>query len=182
MSQALFKKLVNWLGLVLLFFAIGAVFKAMFLQGMIEDSLYYEDGGAKTITILFALVFPVVLCALNALYVGRESETRRLTVKQIAAADFDAKAFWVGEVKMNLWRMVIYLAAQIPMLLFCSIFSYSYDYQIFIEAFYAGTAGFYVLTPVAILGWLLSGIYLLALQMVTRYIILRVWQREAIVH
>ena len=67
------------------------------------------------------------------------------------------------------------------MMIFCSVFAYSYDYQIFLEAFYAGTAGFYVLTPVAILGWLLSGIYLFALLTVTRYITLRIWQRDSAV-
>ena len=182
MSQTLFKKMVHWFGLVLLFFAIGAVFKTLFLQGMIDDSMQYDDGVAKTITILYALVFPMTLCLNYGLHVGRESETRRLTVKQIESANFDAIAFWKEECKINLLRAAIYLAAQLPMMIFCSIFAYSYDYQIIIEAFYAGTAGFYVMTPIAFLGWLLSGVYLFVLLMVTRYITLRVWQREAIAH
>lgn len=181
MNQALFKKMVHWLGLVLLFFAIGAIFKALFLQGMIVESLEHEDGAAKTITVLFALVFPITLCLNYGLHVGRESETRRLTVKQMDAADFDAKAFWKDECRINLYRVAIFLGAQIPMMIFCSVFAYSYDYQIFLEAFYAGTAGFYVLTPVAIFGWLLSGIYLFALLTVTRYITLRIWQRDSAV-
>ena len=174
MSQALFKKMVHWFGLVLLFFAIGAVFKALFLQGMIADSIQYDDGAAKTITILLALVFPMALCLNYGLHVGRESETRRLTVKQLEAASFDAKAFWTEECRMNLRRTAIYLLAQLPMVIFCSIFTYSYDYQIIIEAFYAGTAGSYVMTPIPLLGWLLL--------MATRYITLRIWQREAIAH
>lgn len=181
MSQALFKKMVHWLGLVLLFFAIAALFKALFLQGMIDDSMEYEDGAAKVITILFALVFPITLCLNYGLHVGRESETRRLTVKQLEAEHFDARTFWWEECKMNLWRAAIFLGAQIPMMIFCSIFSYSYDYQIFIEAFYAGTAGFYVMTPIALIGWLLSGIYLFGLLMLTRYIQLRIWQRDSAV-
>ena len=182
MSQALFKKLVHWFGLVMLFLAIAALFKAMFLQGMIETSLEAEDGFAKIITILYALAFPVVFCLNFGLFVGRESETRRLTVKQMSQAEFDAHAFWLEEIKLDAWRTAIYLAVQFPMLLFCSIFTYSYDYQIIIEAFYAGTAGFYVMTPIALIGWLLSGIYLFALLLVTRYITLRIWQKEAIVH
>ena len=181
MSQALFKKMVHWLGLVLLFFAIGALFKALFLQGMIADSLDHDDGVAKVITVLFALVFPITLCLNYGLHVGRESETRRLTVKQIEASNFDAKAFWKEECKLNLFRAAIFLGVQIPMMIFCSMFAYSYDYQIFLEAFYAGTAGFYLMTPVAILGWLLSGIYLFVLLMVTRYITLRIWQRDSAV-
>ena len=35
MSQANFKKMVHWFGLVLMFFAIGAFFKELFLQNMI---------------------------------------------------------------------------------------------------------------------------------------------------
>ena len=181
MNQALFKKMVHWLGLVLLFLALGAIFKALFLQGMIVESLEHEDGAAKTITVLFALVFPITLCLNYGLHVGRESETRRLTVKQMDAADFDAKAFWKDECRINLYRAAIFLAVQLPMMIFCSMFAYSYDYQIFLEAFYAGTAGFYLLTPVAILGWLLSGIYLFVLLTVTRYITLRIWQRDSAV-
>ena len=181
MSQALFKKMVHWLGLVLLFLVIGALFKTLFLQGMIDDSMEYEDGAAKTITILFALVFPMTLCLNYGLHVGRESETRRLTIKQMGAASFDIRVFWKEECKTNLYRTAIYLAVQLPMLIFCSIFAYSYDYQIFLEKFYAGVAGFYVMTPVAMLGWLLSGVYLFVLLMVTRYIQLRVWQRDSAV-
>ena len=140
---------------------------------MIADSLDHDDGVAKVITVLFALVFPITLCLNYGLHVGRESETRRLTVKQIEASNFDAKAFWKEECKLNLFRAAIFLGVQIPMMIFCSMFAYSYDY--------AGTAGFYVLTPVAILGWLLSGIYLFALLTVTRYITLRIWQRDSAV-
>ena len=182
MSQALFKKLVHWFGLVLLFLAIAALFKAMFLQGMIETSLEANDGAAKVITILYALVFPIALCLNFGLFIGRESETRRLTVRQMSHSEFDVNAFWLDEIKLTAWRTVIYLAAQLPMLLFCSIFTYSYDYQIIIEAFYAGTAGCYVMTPIALIGWLLSGIYLFALLLVTRYITLRIWQKESVVH
>lgn len=182
MSQALFKKLVRWFGLVLLFLAIAALFKAMFLQGMIETSLEADDGGAKIITILYALVFPIVLCLNFGLFVGRESETRRLTVKQMSHSEFDAQAFWLDEIRLDAWRVAVYLLAQLPMLIFCSLFTYAYDYQIIIETFYAGTAGFYVMTPVALIGWLLSGIYLFALLLVTRYFTLRAWQKEAIVH
>lgn len=181
MSQSQFKKMVHWFGLVLMFFAIGAVFKALFLQGMIVDSLEHEDGAAFVITVLFSLVFSAILCLCYGLYVGHESETRRLTVKQISAADFDRRAFLKENCRENLLRAAIFMGAQLPMLVFCSIFSYSYDYQIFIEAFYAGVAGFYIMTPVALIGWLLSGIYLFGLLMLTRYIQLKIWQKDSAV-
>lgn len=181
MSQSQFKKMVHWFGLVLMFFAIGAVFKALFLQGMIVDSLEHEDGAAFVITVLFSLVFSAILCLGYGLYVGHESETRRLTVKQISAADFDRRAFLKENCRENLLRAAIFMGAQLPMLVFCSVFSYSYDYQIFIEAFYAGVAGFYIMTPVALIGWLLSGIYLFGLLMLTRYIQLKIWQKDSAV-
>ena len=181
MKQSTFKKMVHWLGLLLMFFALAAIFKALFLQGMIVDSLEHDDGAAFVITLVYALIFPVILCLCYGLHVGRESETRRLTVKQMRGADFDAKRFLQAEIKENLLRSGIYLALQLPMLLFCSIFAYSYDYQIFIEAFYAGVAGFYIMTPVALIGWLLSGIYLFGLLMLTRYIQLKIWLKDSAV-
>lgn len=181
MRQAVFKKMVHWLGLVLLFFCIGALFKALFLQGMIVDSLQYDDGAAFVITLLLALVFPIVLCLSYGIHVGRESETRRLTVKLLHSEAFDRRQFWKDNGRENLLRTAIYLAAQLPMLIFCSIFSYSFDYQIFIESFYAGTAGFYIMTPIPLIGWLISGVYLFGLLMLTRYIQLRIWQKDSAV-
>jgi hypothetical protein len=181
MNQALFKKMVHWLGLVLLFLALGAIFKALFLQGMIVESLEHEDGAAKTITVLFALVFPITLCLNYGLHVGRESETRRLTVKQMDAADFDAKAFWKDECRINLYRVAIFLAVQLPMMIFCSMFHYSYDYQIIIEKFFAGVAGFYVMIPMALVAWILTGIYLFGLLMLTRCIQLRIWRKNTLI-
>ena len=179
MKQARFKKMVHWLGLVLLFFALGAIFKQLFLQNMIIESLRHEDGAAFTITVVYSLIFTVILCVSYGLYVGRESETRRLTVKQINASDFDAKHFWQGEFKENLLRVGIFCALQLPMLLLCSIVEYAFEYQTGVEIFYAGTAGFYIMTPVPLIGWILSGIYLFGLLMLTRYIQLRVWQRDS---
>jgi hypothetical protein len=136
---------------------------------------------AFTITLVYALFFPTVLCLSYGLHVGRESETRRLTVKQMNEADFDKKAFWQGEIKGNLLRTGIYLALQLPMLLFCTIFEYSFDYQIFLESFYAGTAGFYIMTPVPLIGWVLSGVYLFGLLMLTRFVQLKIWQKDSAV-
>ncbi len=181
MKQANFKKMVHWLGLVLMFLAIAALFKALFLQGLIVQSLEHEDGMAFTITLVYALFFPTVLCLSYGLHIGRESETRRLTVKQMNEADFDKKAFWQGEIKENLLRTDIYLALQLPMLLFCTIFEYSFDYQIFLESFYAGTAGFYIMTPVPLIGWVLSGVYLFGLLMLTRFVQLKIWQKDSAV-
>ena len=179
MSQANFKKMVHWFGLVLMFFAIGAFFKELFLQNMIIESLRHEDGAAFTITVVYALIFPVILCLSYGLHVGRESETRRLTVKRISTADFNAKHFWQGEVRENLLRAGIFGGLQLPMLLLCSIVDYAFEYQTGIEIFYAGTAGFYIMTPVALIGWVLSCIYLFGLLMLTRYIQLRVWQKAS---
>lgn len=181
MSQANFKKMVHWFGLVLMFFALGAFFKELFLQNMIIESLRHEDGAAFTITVVYALIFPVILCLSYGLHVGRESETRRLTVKRISTADFNAKHFWQGEIKENMLRAGIFCILQLPMLLLCSMVDYAFEYQTGVEIFFSGTAGFYIMTPLPLIGWLLSGIYLFALLMLTRYIQLCVWKRDSTV-
>lgn len=134
---------------------------------------------AQTVTILFSLVSILILCAWEGRQYYNHDESRRRALQLAKDEPNGLLPYWLREVKRELYRPLVYLIFQLPMLVICATIGYAYENQLFIEKFFAADAGFYVMTPNAFVGWLLSGLYLLVLFSIIRLGILLAHYKES---
>ena len=158
MNRELFRKMVKWFGLLLLFHLMsmilfGVIFSSSVAR-MIDDKLQTRVN--LTVLIYNIAVF-VIFSIVHSKIESSFSEYKKGIKETVRANEFSAlKYFKATFLKEHLIRLGIYFAFQLPFLVFCLIFGVELQYPTMFEQFYITETGFYLVTGSALLGLLLN--------------------------
>ena len=155
----LFRKGVKWVGLLIL-----AHIASMILFGMVcSDSVaymaeYLPDKAVRfvfTYNIIFYTVFLFILSKTESSYVEYRKSIKTAMKEECFSVFKYFKTFMLRE---HLIKLGVFMAFQIPFVIFFSIWGISMIVPIIFEQFYYLDAGCYILTNSSILGWILNTI------------------------
>ena len=148
--------MVKWLGLLLLAHIAATLVFVMLFSRSIPDM----SGDDPTRAHMTILVYDAVFSALFLTYKSKV-DTSYIDYRKSIKDDLRANSFSVIkylEPKEHLIKIAIFMAFQIPFVIFYSIWGMSLQHPIIFEQFYIMDAGSYLVTDSAILGILLNTI------------------------
>lgn len=157
MKQRLFKKSVNWLGLLIIAHIVSMIIFGLAFSSSVAYMSEDQPTRAKILVLLYNIIFDVLFVSLFSKFETSYTEFRKSVKDSIKEGSFSVlKYFKTVMLKEHLIKIGIFMAFQIPFVIFFSIWGVSLQIPIMFEQFYYMDAGFYILTNSAILGWLLN--------------------------
>jgi len=154
MKYPMFRKTVQWLGLLLLAHLVSAIFFGVFLSSTVAQMA--EDAPRYVISVI--LWYDVIFSALFFAYVARGdmqyADFRKTMREEIKAGRFSLWQYF--GVKEYLIKLGAAAGLQIPFVIFFAIVGMPLQYTPLFAEFYIMDAGCYLLTNSAILGWVLN--------------------------
>ena len=176
MNHAMFKKMVNWLGLVLLAHLISMFVYGFFFSNMVSQ-MYFDNyaGRANLLVLIFGIFIDVVFVALIANTQTSYVDYRKNLKDSIKAGEFSIeKELKSGLLKESLIKAGIYFALQIPYAIYYAIFGYNPNYTMKIAQFYSMDSAFYMITDIPFIAMILRSLLFAAINIgVTVFFILR---------
>ena len=159
MTNKLFRKLVKWLGLIIVMHIVAMIIFGMMFSSMVAQMMEYElavTRGKLTMLgfdILFFLIFMIITVKSEMSFL----EYRRELKNAINDESFSSLSYYKNNfLKEHILKLVILIVFQLPLTLFYNFFGYMFDQITGFEQFYALDAGAYVLTESSILGLLVN--------------------------
>lgn len=157
MNQQLFKKAVKWLGILIIAHIVSMIVFGLFFSGSLATMSEEEPMRAKVFVFVYNIIFDTLFVLLFSKIEMSYVEYRKLMKDSIKAKNFSVlNYFRTVMLKEHIVKLGIFMALQIPFVVFFSIFGISLRLPIMFEQFYYMDAGSYILTNSAILGWLLN--------------------------
>ncbi len=155
------------------------LFTGFFAQA-VYDAQYNGNQIARTVTILYSFITTAFFCVYLALTQARSSDKRRnfLVSTQNVTLKFSDMFSLCG--KKHAIHTAIYAAFQIPFLIFYSMFGIVYVDSTAFEDFYCMEAGFYEITKIGILGFLISCALFFIFQILLETLVYKNWLRNRI--
>lgn len=148
MKYPMFRKMVQWVGLLVLAHLIAWIFYGILLSNTVAQ-MWEEAFGYVISTVL---CYDVIFCALFFAYVARGdmqyTDFQKTMREDIKAGTFSIKQYF--GVKEYLIKLCVGAGFQIPFVILFAIVGRH------ISGFYVMDAGCYLLTNSAILGWVLN--------------------------
>lgn len=158
MNRDLFRKMVKWLGLLLLLHLMsmilfGVIFSSSVAR-MIDDKL---QARANLTVLIYNIAVFVIFSIVYSKIESSFSEYKKGIKETVRANEFSTLNYFKATfLKENLIRLGIYFVFQLPFLIFCLIFGVTLQYPTTFEQFYIAETGFYLITGSALLGILLN--------------------------
>ncbi len=160
--------------------------RTMFFTSMIGQAYYdsqYNDNTAYiTITIWFSIIATLSVCILTALIKSRDAEKKRLFRAEYKTSEFTVRQALALGWKRTLGHTAIWALFSIPFLVFYSIWGLTYDTAIVtqFEMFYGLQAGFYEITHIGILGFIMSCVFFFAVSMLFDLLVYKSWNSDRV--
>ena len=158
MNRDVFRSMVKWFGLLLLFHLMsmilfGLLFSSSVAQ-MVDDKLQPRANATILIyDIVVFVIFSVVFSKIESSF----SEYKKGIKDRVRENKFSVVEYFKQNfLKEHLIRLGIYFAFQLPFLVFCLVFGVELQYPTMFEQFYIAETGFYLATGSALLGLLLN--------------------------
>lgn len=159
MDRNLFKSMVKWLGILILAHIASMLIFGIVFSGSIGYLYEDEPTRAKIFVVIYNIVFDAIFVALCSKLESSYVEYRKTMKESLKNNSFSVLGhFKTAFFKEHIIKIAIFMAFQIPFVIFFSLFGISLQYPIVFEQFYYMDAGCYMLTGSAILGWLLNTI------------------------
>lgn len=160
MNHKMFKKMVNWLGLVLLTHLISMFVYGFFFSNMVSQ-MYLDDyaGRANMLVLIYGIVIDVIFVSLISKAQTSYTEYRKALKDSIKAGEFSIIGHLkAGLLKETLIKAGIYVALQIPYAIYYAVLGYSPNYTLKIAQFYSMDVAFYMMTNIPIIAMILRAI------------------------
>ena len=154
MKYPMFRKMVQWLGILALAHLVSAIFFGLFLSSAVAQMV--EDAPKRMISVV--LWFDVIFAALFFAYAAR-GDMQYTDFRKTLRDEVKTGSFSIGKyfgLREYLYKLCVVAGFQIPFIIFFAIFGMSLQYTPLFAEFYIMDAGCYLLTGSAILGWLLN--------------------------
>lgn len=157
MKQNLFKKSVNWLGLLIIAHIASMIIFGIAFSSSVAYMSEDQPTRAKFLVFVYNIVFDVLFVLIFSKGEMSFVEYRKAIKESIKDNSFTVlKYFKTVMLKEHLAKLGVFMAFQIPFVIFFSIWGLSLQVPTMFEQFYYMDAGSYILTNSAILGWILN--------------------------
>ena len=179
MTHEMFRKLVRWAGIIVLFRIAASLIFAFFISGQVNTALHYEEFAAAEkihlwyqigIVLLFSLIY-----ALTERSIGDvQNEFKHL----IKSPDFKILDYYKQRyLKEHLFKTALYTVFQLPLTLSVALQGYVVQQRTMLEKMFSMDSGAYAVTNSALLGLLLNPIIFGVIFMGTYIVVLAVKKR-----
>ena len=158
MKHKLFRKAIQWLGIILLAHIVAMVMFGLFLSGYVGELAANELYSEAYVTLFFFnIVFDIFF---SVLYLKTETSFVAYR-KEMKQAIKDGSFSVIGDLKENrlkeyIARAVVFALFQVPFLIFFTAWGLSLTVTTSFEKFYIMDAGAYAVTRIPIVGFLLN--------------------------
>jgi len=173
---------VYFLVIQLIVYLIRTMFFTTMIGQAYYDSRYNDNTAYITITILFSIIATVAVCIITALVGARDAEKKRLFRARFKDKKFTLKDAVSLAWRRNLGHTAVYAVFSIPFLIFYSKWGLTYDTAIVtqFEMFYSLQAGFYEITHIGIVGFLMSCAFFFVVSLLLDMIVYKSWNSDRI--
>ena len=159
MNQKLFKKGIKWIGVLIIAHIVSMIIFGIAFSGSFAYMSEELPMRAAVFVLLYDIVFYVLFVVLLSKIEMSYLEYRKSMKEAIKAKTFSTvNYFKTVLLKEHLVKLGIFMAFQLPFVIFFSIWGLSLKLPIMFEQFYYLDAGCYILTNSAIVGWILNTI------------------------
>ena len=158
MEQRLFRKMVKWVGFLMLAHIVSMIIFGLFISNsivaMIEDEMVAR---AKTVMMIFNVAAFAVLSVVYSKIEASFVEYRNPIKERLKAGEFSVPQYFKEVyLKEHFISLLLYVVFQMPFCVFYAILGMDFKYPTALEQFYIMNAGSYFATASAILGILLN--------------------------
>lgn len=160
MNHKLFKKMVNWLGMLILVHLISMFLYGFFISNTVS-SMYIDNyaGRANMLVLIFSIFIDVLFVTFTVKTDPDDTEKRKALKEKIKAGEFSIVEQIKGELlKESLIKAGIYFVFQIPYAIYYSILGYNPNYTLKLAQFYSLDSAFYMMTDSSVLGMILRSV------------------------
>ena len=165
---------------LVIYFVRVIFFSGIFAQA-VEDARLDGNQIPRIITIALSLFAIFVFCVISSRGISGDTEKRKVFLDEAKKSEPTFKSLFDLCFKKNLTHTIIFAALQVPYLIFYSFFGLVYGFEVtHFELFYTLEAGFYEITRIGIVGFIISCVVFLALQMIFEIMVYRRWNMERI--
>ena len=157
MNKSLFKKIIRWLGILIIAHIASMIISLIFISNFVPEMAEETPEKAKTVILIFDIVMFALLSAIYS-YTETSYIAYRKSIKEMLKDNSFSlvKHFKKDYLKEHLIEIGIFMVTQIPFVIFFAIWGFELQYPTAFEKFYIMDAGAYAFTNSAMLGWLLN--------------------------
>lgn len=157
MDRNLFRKNVKWLGLLIIAHVVAMIIFGLAFSSSLAHMSEDQPTRAKILVLAYNIVFDTLFVLIFSKGEMSYIEYRKSIKEAIKTKSFTVlKHFKTVMLKEHLSKLGVFMAFQIPFVIFFSILGLSLQNPSIFEQFYYMDAGCYILTNSAILGWILN--------------------------
>ena len=159
MSHAMFKKAVQWLGIVILAHLAAMIIFAIILAGSAEGLAKDSPADAYKAVLVFDVIFYAVFVLLVNRLETSYADYQRNLKNAVKEKDFSPIAYYKANfLKEKLIKVAVLGIFHIPFAVFYQMFGFSLTATTGFEKFYILDAGFYGVAGSSVLGFLLAAV------------------------
>ncbi len=179
MTQKMFKKLVHWAGIIVLFRIIAAGVFALFLSGQVNTAIYYEEfSAAERIHLFYQFAIIIIFSIFYAFTERSRGEVQNEFKQLIKSPDFKILDHYKQNyLKEHLLKTALYTVFQLPLTVSVALQGYVVQSRTLLERAFPMDSGAYAVTNSALLGLLLNPIIFGVIFMGTYITVLAIKQR-----
>ena len=154
MNRQLFRKAIQWFGLLALVHAAAMLVYIVFFANSVAAMLADNYGRAVMTVLNFNAVFDILVLCYRAKVDTSYVDYRKSMRDDLKAGTFNIKKYFV--IREHLINIGVFAAFQIPFMIFFAVVKDFLYYPLLFSRFYMMDAGFYLATNSALLGLLLN--------------------------
>ena len=179
MNRELFRTAVKWLGALILAHFVAMILFGIALSGSLAYMIVELPKRAKLILLIFDLVFDVIFIWLFTKIETTGIAYRKSMKEAIRAGNFSIINYFKTDLlREHIVKIAVFMALQIPLVIFFALFGYELQLTTTFEEFYVVDAASYLITNSALLGWLLNTILFAVVFTSVRLLVLHLTQKE----
>ena len=168
------------LGMQFVVYILRSWFLGTMINQAVYDSRYNGNTVAHTMTVWISVICVIWFCIMVAIIKGRDIEAKRIYRAEVKDNQVTLVSILKRCWKTNLVHTALFAAVQIPFLIFYSCFGYSYDYTTFFELLNSWFVGFYEITHIGIIGFIMACAFLFLVSMVLEVVVYRSWNSNRV--
>ncbi len=159
MKRELFRKAVRWFGALIAAHLVSMILFGIALSGSIAYMIVELPTRAKVIILIYNIVFDALFVLLCQKITSSDVSYRKSIRDAIKANTFSVIDYFKTDLlKEHLVKIGVFMAFQIPFVIFFAIFGLAVQLPTTFEEFYFMDAATYLITNSAIFGWILNTI------------------------
>lgn len=160
MTHEMFRKLVRWAILIILFRVAAATLFAFFMAPQVNTALYHDEfAAAENIHLFYQFAIIILFSLIYALTERAVPDVQKSFKQLIKSPDFKVlKYYKENYLREHLFKTALYTIFQLPLTVSVALQGFVVQYRTMLEKAYSMDSGAYAVTNSAILGLLLNPI------------------------